>query len=131
MGVLKLTPRAHGLQFVVAAERIDQRAEAEEQTCVAQRNANWIDKNHDDAECVRVEEARRLAVEGEVGVMQHRIVRLQLEARRKQSEVNGEQRGGREWRRRTTEEQRGVVKKKKRTETEESGDVGDDEQEKE
>ena len=80
MGVLSLASHAHGLQFVAAADRVDVMAGAEEQKCVANRDPDWVDEDADVADFVCVEEARRLAVDGEVSVVQPRVVRPQLEA---------------------------------------------------
>jgi hypothetical protein len=68
------------MQLVVTTAWVDLSAETEEQKCVATRDPNWVDEDKDDAEGVCVEEARRLAVDGEVSVVQPRVVRPQLEA---------------------------------------------------
>ena len=59
-----VAPLANGAQLVAAAERVDQSTEPEEQERVANGNADGVDEDHDNAECMCVEEARRLAVDG-------------------------------------------------------------------
>ena len=51
-------------------------AEVEEQGSVAEWNAHGINKNHHNCECLGLEESRRLAVDGKVGVMKPNIVGL-------------------------------------------------------
>ena len=61
-------------------QAVDVMAEAEEQKCVAKWGPDWVDENHNNAQFVCCEEARRLAVDGEISVVQPRVVRPQLEA---------------------------------------------------
>ena len=63
MAIAQIAPHAHGMQLVATAERVDVIAEAEEKTCVAKRDPDWVDKYHNDAEFMCIEEARRLAVD--------------------------------------------------------------------
>ena len=76
-----LAAQADRLQLV-ATERVDLPPEVDKQASVAQRYSKRIQRDHKESECFGIEESCGFAIDGEICVVEPRVVCLKLEARR-------------------------------------------------